>query len=135
MSLPDEQNIHNKYAPYWALALVILCGIGLLTGVLDYGKFWKGYVLDIAGPAWSYILFRNLFRKYTDNQWTRIFTPIRTYTLFLIICFGIENMQYLGLYESTFDSWDYVAYISVLTPIFVLDLLQTAQLQKHSNDE
>ena len=60
---------------YWAITLVILVSSGLATIWIDLGDFWKGYVLDMAGPAWAYILFRGLYTKKTDNIWTRIFTP------------------------------------------------------------
>ena len=113
---------HDKYAPYWAIALVVLGGTGLATIWVDLGAFWKGYVLDITGPAWNYILFRGLFTSYTNNVWTRFFTPKRTLTIFLLVCFGIETMQFLNIYDSTFDLWDLLAYVSILIPLFFIDL-------------
>jgi hypothetical protein len=115
--------IHDKYAPYWAIALVVLVGTGLATIWVDLGAFWKGYVLDMTGPAWNYILFRGLFTSYTINVWTRFFTPKRTLTIFLLVCFGIETMQYLNIYDSTFDLWDLLAYVSILIPLFFIDLI------------
>ena len=112
---------HNKNAPYWAVALLFLCIIGLSTIWIDFGRFWKGYLLDIAGPAWNYILFRGLFTYKTNNSWTRFFTPNRTLVIFLIVCFGIETLQYFKIYDSTFDPWDFLAYISVLVPLFLID--------------
>jgi hypothetical protein len=43
--------MHNENAPFWAIALVFLGLLGLSTIWIDLGKFWKGYVLDMAGPA------------------------------------------------------------------------------------
>ena len=114
-------NKHDKHAPFWAAGLVILGITGLATIWLDFGFFWKGYVLDIAGPSWNYILFRGRFTSNVDNRWTRFFTPKRTVVIFLAVCFGIEGMQYLNLYDATFDPWDFVAYCSVLVPLFILD--------------
>jgi hypothetical protein len=34
---------------------------------------------------------------------------------------AIETMQGLGVYESTFDPWDFAAYLGVLTPAFAID--------------
>ena len=113
---------HNKYAPYWAIALVLLGGTGLATIWIDLGDFWKGYVLDMTGPAWNYILFRGLFTSYTNNLWTRIFTPKRTLGIFLFVCFGIETMQYFKIYDATFDFWDLLAYVSILIPLFLIDI-------------
>ena len=81
--------IKSKHDKYWATALVILCGTGLATIWIDLGHFWKGYVLDMTGPAWNYILFRRLFKSKTSNTWTRFFTPIRTLIILLFVCFGL----------------------------------------------
>ena len=89
---------------------------------IDLGAFWKGYVLDMAGPAWNYILFRQLYTSKTDNIWTRFFTPIRTLILFLGFCFGVELSQYWELYPATYDPWDFLAYISLLLPVFAIDI-------------
>ncbi len=112
---------HNRNAPYWAIALVTFGVLGLSTIWIDFGKFWKGYVLDMTGPAWNYILFRGLYTAHADNIWTRFFTPNRTLAIFLIVCFGIETLQYFKIYTSTFDLWDLLAYISILVPLYLID--------------
>jgi len=119
-----ENDRHNKYAPYWAITLVILVSSGLATIWIDLGDFWKGYVLDMAGPAWAYILFRGLYTKKTDNIWTRIFTPKTTLVLFLMVSGAIELAQFLELYEATYDPWDFLAYASILIPLFFIDTMQ-----------
>jgi len=81
-------------------------------------------VLDITGPAWNYILFHGLFTSYIDNVWTRFFTPGRTLLIFLVVYVLIEGAQYLNLYESTYDPWDLLSYVSVLMPLFILDSIQ-----------
>ena len=117
----DQQTRHNRAAPYWAAALITIGSIGLSTTFLDFGAFWKGYVLDITGPAWNYILFRRLSHAYTDNAWTRFFTPRKTVLIFLAACTAIEGAQFLGLYDATFDPHDFLAYISILVPLFIID--------------
>jgi hypothetical protein len=122
---PDSNTIearHDKHAPYWAIALFTLCGIGIATTFVDLGKFWKGYVLDMTGPAWNYILIRGLFTSYADNIWTRFFTAKKTMTIFLFLSVGFETAQYFKLYDATYDPWDFLAYISILVPAFVIDL-------------
>lgn len=113
--------MHNKCAPYWALAMLILLVSGLSTVYFDLGDFANGYLLDMAGPAWAYILFRGLFTAKADNRWTRFFTPGRTLILLLAVSFGIESMQYFEIYESTFDYWDLPAYVSILVPLYLID--------------
>ena len=118
------KNKHNKFAPWWAGALIVLCSTGLSTIWVDLGAFWKGYVLDMTGPAWNYIIFRGLYTSWADNAWTRFFTPLRTFLIFVLVCFGIEAMQYYKIYDSTFDPWDLLAYVSILVPLFIIDSIQ-----------
>jgi hypothetical protein len=118
------ERIHNQNAPYWAVFLVIICLAGLSTNWLNLGTFWKGYVLDITGPAWCYILFRGLYTYYAENKWTRFFTPSKTFAICVFACFAIETAQLLNLYDSTYDPWDFLAYLSLLTPVFLTDLRQ-----------
>lgn len=120
-----KKSRHDDFAPYWTFGLIVLCGTGLATIWIDFGAFWKGYVLDITGPAWIYILFRGLFTSQTKNAWTRFFTPKRTLFIFLSVCVCIEGAQYLNLYEATYDPWDFLAYVSILIPLFLLDSIQS----------
>ncbi len=87
--------IHNKYAPYWAATLVLLLIAGLSTLWFELGTFASGYLVDMVGPAWTYILFRGLYTTKADNVWTRVFTPTRTFIILSTACFGIEFLQYL----------------------------------------
>ena len=121
MKTNSVKSLHDKYAPWWALALFLLWAAGMSTLWSPPGSFRKGYLLDMTGPAWNYILFRGLFTRYADNGWTRFFTPARTFFIFLIICAAIETAQYFHLYDATFDPWDLAAYVSLLTPLFLID--------------
>jgi hypothetical protein len=76
----NVKNKHDIYAPYWAVALIMIGGIGVSTIWIELGDFWNGYVLDMTGPAWNYILFRGLFTSQANNAWTRFFY---TYTNFI----------------------------------------------------
>ncbi len=122
-----KKNRHDYFAPFWAIGLIVLGGIGLSTTWIDLGAFWSGYVLDMTGPAWNYVLFRGLYTSQTENIWTRFFTPKRTLLIFLAVCVGIEGAQYFNLYEATYDPWDFLAYISILIPLFFLDTIQSEQ--------
>jgi len=119
-----KKKSHDQFAPYWAIALVIFLGTGLATIDIDLGVFWKGYVLDMVGPAWNYILFRGLFTSKSENVWAQFFKPKRTLFIFMFVCAGIEVTQYFELYEATYDPWDFIAYVSILIPLFILDSYQ-----------
>lgn len=118
-------NAHDKYAPCWAIILVILMITGLSTLWYKEGSFWNGYILDMVGPAWTYILFRGLFTTKADNIWTRFFRPTKTLIILLVVVYGIEILQYFKVYYATFDPLDIVAYSSILVPIFIIDLFLT----------
>ena len=108
---PVQYSTHDRNAPYWAATLIILGTLGLLADFAINMPFWNGY-----------ILVRGLFTTIKDNRWTRLITPIHTFILFVLVCFSIEGIQYLEWYDSTFDPMDFLAYISILTPLFVIDL-------------
>jgi len=101
--------------------MLVLGVTGLATVWVDLGTFWKGYVLDMTGPAWNYILFRGLYTGYSENAWRRFFTPRRTLLVFAGVCVGIEGAQYFKLYDATFDPLDFLAYGSILIPLYFLD--------------
>ena len=105
----------------WASLVVMLGTISLATGVYRPGGFWNSYVLDMAGPAWNYILLRGLFAP--GRRWvlTRFFSPLRALLYVLAVCFVVELMQYFRLYASTFDPLDMIAYISLLLPCYAVD--------------
>ncbi len=130
METDDKIIAHNKYAPYWAILLFVFWLIGVSTIWVDFGSFWKGYVLDMFGPAWNYILFRGLFTAKANNFWTRFFTPTRTVVIFIIVCIAIETAQYFQLYNGTFDPLDFIAYVSILLPLYIIDLKLTRQNKK-----
>jgi len=119
------KKVHDKYAPFWAFGLFLFWAIGISTLIFNLGKFWKGYVLDMVGPAWNYILFRGLYTKKAENFWTKFFTPDRTFFIFIFFTFSIEILQYFKVYNATFDRWDFVAYLSLLFPLYILDKIQT----------
>ena len=125
-----EKNMHDRLAPYWAAAIVLFGSTGLATIWTNLGPFWKGYVLDMVGPAWNYILFRGLFTKKASNAWTRFFTPVRTFVIFIFVCAAIEMAQYYKLYDATYDPWDFLAYVSFLFPIFLMDFYLTRKEAK-----
>lgn len=127
--------MHNKYAPFWAITLFALIATGLSTIWFEVSNFWNGYVLDMVGPAWTYILFRGLFTEKADNNWTRFFTPRTTFILLMAIAFGIEILQYFGVYDATFDPLDFPAYASVLTILFLTDKRLLHRSRNTSNDK
>jgi len=86
-------------------------------------------MLDIMGPAWNYILIRGLFSRTQPAMLSRILIPEAALVLIVAICFLVEVAQYLGLYESTYDPFDFVAYVSLIVPCYIID---RRLLKRHS---
>jgi len=106
---------------FWATSLVILCTLGLATCFYPVQGFWSSYTLDIVGPAWNYILIRGLFAKDQPAFLSKLFTPRLALVSIISVCFLVETAQYFGLYEAHFDPFDYLAYLSLLLPCYVID--------------
>ena len=100
---------------------MILGGLGLATCFARVRGFWSSYVLDMAGPAWNYILIRGLFSKRQPAMLSRVLNPTAAISTIAGACFLIESAQYLRLYDAHYDPYDFVAYISLVLPCFVID--------------
>jgi len=110
----------------WKTAVIVLGVLGLSSGFarsLGAPSIWYGHILDIAGPAWHYILLRQLFLP-EERRWPfviRYITPTAAAVPLVGICYLIEIAQFFGLYESVFDPWDFVAYTSGVLVCFLVD--------------
>ena len=80
-------------------------------------------VLDIVGPAWNYILIRGLYSSKNQTFLKIKFSPESAALLIIGICFIIETGQYFRIYEAHFDPYDYLAYISLILPCYLIDKL------------
>lgn len=114
----------------WKIALINCGMITLSAGFVKTPGFWTSYAADIAGPAMGYILIRGQFNShgYLFNR-LRL-SPIKAALLIVSICFFIETAQYLNLYKAHFDPYDYIAYISLVIPLYLIDKWLNYQLNK-----
>ena len=106
---------------WWAAALVLLGTLGLATGFIRVPGFWSNYVLDVVGPAWNYILIRGLFSRKQPTTLSRLFGPEVAIVVIIVVCVLIEGAQYLQLYDAHYDPYDFVAYVSLVLPCYVID--------------
>jgi len=110
-----------KVTLFWKIILVLLGSTFLATCVIMVPGFWSSYVLDMVGPAMGYILLRV---QYTSKESTFLsfkFSPESAALIIFGVCFVIETSQYFNLYDAHFDPYDYIAYISLLLPCFLID--------------
>ena len=106
---------------FWKVIVICLGIISLSTGLLDGSEFWTSYVFDIAGPAWCYILIRGQYKSKNATFLSLKFSPELAFFLIVIICFIIETMQFLKLYDSTFDPYDLLSYFSGTFVVYLVD--------------
>lgn len=106
---------------FWKIILVLLGSTVLATCLIRVPGFWSSYVLDMAGPAMGYILLRVQYTSKESTLFSFKFSPELAALLIFGICFVIETSQYFKIYEAHFDLYDYVAYISLLVPCFLID--------------
>lgn len=114
-------NNNSKIMLFWKITLILSGSTVLATCLIRIPGFWSSYVLDMAGPAMGYILLRVQYTSKESTFFSFKFTPESAALLIFGICFAIEASQYLKLYEAQFDPFDYVAYVSLLLPCYLID--------------
>lgn len=108
-------------ALFWKIALISLGIISLSTGILKGPACWTGYMLDITGPAWGYILIRGQYNSKNATFLSIKFSEESAFILIVSICYIIEAMQYFELYDSTFDPYDFIAYSSGIFIVYLIE--------------
>jgi len=114
-------NNNSRVILFWKITVILLGSTVLATCMIRIPGFWSSYVLDMAGPAMGYIILRV---QYTSKESTFLsfkFTPELAALLIFGICFLIETSQFFRIYESHFDPFDYIAYVTLLFPCFLID--------------
>jgi hypothetical protein len=77
--------------------------------------------LDIAGPAWFYVLIRAQYKSKNAAFLGIRFSPDRAFVFVIAASFSIEIMQFFEVYHATFDPYDFICYASGTMVVYVLD--------------
>ena len=117
----DKTN--RQEAIFWKITLICFGLIALSSGIFKKSVFWSGYVLDIAGPAWIYMLIRGQYNSKNQSFLNIKFSPELALFLIIALSFAIEIMQYFEVYNATFDPLDFLAYFSGTFVIYLTDKL------------
>jgi hypothetical protein len=115
------EQIRKKQAKFWKTSVILLGIISLSTGLYKGSGFWSSYVLDIAGPAWGYVLIRAQYRLNSERFMNIRFSPEIAFLVIVGICFIIEAMQFFEIYNSTFDPYDLLSYFSGVLVVYLVD--------------
>jgi hypothetical protein len=113
----------------WKVMVILLGIISLSSGLLKTPGFWSSYLLDIAGPAWGYVLLRAQYKAGNSRFLSIRFSPEGALLTIMVICFSIETAQYFELYNAYFDPYDYLAYISGVLPVYFFDRLLSGSIK------
>jgi hypothetical protein len=124
----------HKYVWIWKVVVIILGMLSLSSGLLKNPGFWSSYLLDIAGPAWGYVLLRARYKSGEARFLSVRFSPEGSLLTIVIICFTIETVQYFELYEAHFDPCDYLAYISGILIVYLFDKLLDGSIMDDKTD-
>jgi len=126
--------IKENTSRIWKIILIVLGIISLSSGMVKTPGSWLSYLLDIAGPAWGYVLLRAQYKTGDHRFLSFRFSPELALMVIIIICFLIETAQFLKLYDAHFDPFDFLAYISGIIPVYIFDkLLKLSKWQKANN--
>ena len=105
----------------WRIALVILGLLSCAAAFTEASGVWNNYVFDMSFPAYLYILLRGIHNGKPLYPWSARFSPTLLFCFIVGISFLVESLQYFGYYKGYFDSVDYLAYLSILLPCYLLD--------------
>lgn len=119
--MKHTDSVKTKETYFWKISLILLGLISLSTGLVKTPGFWTSYVLDIVGPAWIYILLRVQYSSKNTCFLSIKFSPEIAAIIVIGICILIETSQYFNLYEAHFDPYDYLSYVSLIIPLYVID--------------
>ena len=111
------------YIRIWKAVVIVLGIISLSSGLLKTPGFWSSYLLDIAGPAWGYVLLRAQYKAGDHRFLSLRFSREGALVTIIVICFTIETAQFFELYVAYFDPYDYLAYLSGILPVYLFDRL------------
>lgn len=92
-----QEKKRHIYVWIWKTLVIILGIISLFSGLLKTPGFWSSYLLDIAGPAWGYVLIRAHYKSEDSRFLTFRFSPEGALLTLIIMCFSIETAQYFGI--------------------------------------
>ena len=123
-----------KTTVFWKALIIFLGLLTLSSSLIGISGFWSSYVLDIAGPALGYSLIRAQYKSSKATFLSLRFSPELAVILIVGICILIETSQYLELYESYFDPYDLLAYVSAIIPIYIIDKLIIARRKHYRSD-
>lgn len=105
----------------WRMLLLFTGITAAVSRFVELGGFLGSYWFDITFPAFIYIYARKLHLPTEKSTASRV-EYATALSLAIAPAIGFEFAQYFQFYDGTYDPYDFVAYISLVIPVFFLDL-------------
>jgi len=104
--------------------IVLSCCFFFSMGALlvEIDGFWNNYLLDIAFPAFWYLTLRGISKAENMHPLLQKLSPSISFSLLIGVTFILEIGQYFGFYWGTYDPIDFLAYMSLLGPCFLIEI-------------
>lgn len=111
--------------------IIFLICFALSLGALlvEIDGFWNNYLLDIVFPAFWYLTIRGISQSENASSFLQKLSPTVVFGFLVCLLFTMESGQYFGFYWGTYDPIDFLAYLSVLVPCYLIDILGHRDLE------
>ncbi len=117
----SQFNSNPGVTRFWKIVFLISLFLTAGTVLVEIEGFWSSYLFDIVFPAYLYIYLRGIFQEKHVHQWLRKLSPSMIFAMLIGITFIMEIGQYFGIYKGHYDPIDFLAYVSILGPCYLVD--------------
>ena len=100
--------------------------------LIEIDGFWNNYLLDIVFPAFWYLTFRGISQKGNAHPLLQKLSPTIIFGSLVCLTFTMESGQYFGFYWGTYDPIDFLAYLSILGPCYLIDMFGYRDLEANN---
>ena len=115
----------NRSRLAWRSVAFFAVITGGLTQFVDFPGVVANYWFDMAFPVFIYIYLRKKLKTDESHGSSRI-QPNLALILTIGPAFILETLQYFNWYKGTIDLIDYLAYISLVIPAYLIDRRELA---------
>ena len=122
---PVQAILSNRSRLAWKFAALFAVTTGGITQFVDFEGFVGSYWFDMAFPVFIYIYLRKTITLSGRND----SSPIHQNFALLLALFPpflLETAQYFNWYKGTFDPVDFLAYLSLVVPAYLIDRREIA---------
>ena len=112
--------LKNRSKLAWRSAALFAVATGGITRFVDFEGFIGNYWFDMSFPVFIYIYLRKTIKSDESHDSSPIH-PNLAIIIAIAPAFLLETFQYFNWYKGTFDLIDYLAYLSLVVPAYMID--------------